>query len=173
MEWNKNSHCSFCGAYFLEQTKWPRKCVVCQNDSYSNPLPVSVTFVDVWTTRHGASQAGTLIQKRNIQPKKGEWALNGGYLNAHEKWQVGAARELQEELGLTVEPSAIKLFDVVDDDKNHLLIFNHLVRPVYLDEIKFEPNEEVSAIRVIHHLEELAFPIHTQMLARYLNERFD
>lgn len=173
MDFIKNSHCSFCGALFLEQVNWPRKCVVCQFETYSNPLPVSVTFVDVWTTRTAAVQAGTLIQKRNIQPKKGEWALSGGYINAFEKWQDAAARELFEELGLTVSPQDIKLFDVVDDDKNHLLVFNHLKRPVYLDEIKFEPNDEVSEIKVIHHSMELAFPIHTLMLKRYINERWD
>ena len=172
MEFNKNSHCSYCGAYFLEQTNWPRKCVVCQNESYINPVPVVVTLLDVWKYRdRGAGeQAGILIQKRNINPKKGEWALSGGYVNAFEKWQDAAARELREEIGLIVDPMSVKLFDTVSNDKNHVLIFNYLEQPVYMDEIHFSPNNEVSMIDVVYQPVSLAFPIHTLMMSRYVRE---
>lgn len=171
MEYQKNSCCGYCGKLFLEQVKWPRKCFHCQNESYSNPLPVSVSFVDAWTMYNGAMLIGTIIQKRNINPKKGQWALNSGYINAYEKWQEGAVRELKEELGLTIPVEEVKLYDLVDDQTNHLLIFNYVERPVYLGDIKFVPNEEVLEIKVIYHPIELAFPNHTKMLGRYLKER--
>lgn len=168
MEWNKNSNCSYCGTLFLEQINWPRQCATCNNESYTNPIPVSVSLIPVWV----AKKQGLLIQRRNINPKKGEWALTGGYLNANEDWKIGAAREIKEELNLAVESKDIILFDVINDKKNHLLIFNYVSDKTRIssDKIDFTPNDEVSEITIVYQPMELAFPTHTEMLARYFNE---
>lgn len=161
----KNSHCSFCGAKFAEQVAWPRKCFGCYNESYSNPLPVAVALVSVWD----GVRVGALIQQRNIEPKKGLWALSGGYMNSGELWQEAAARELLEEIGLQSEANDYELMDVKGGSNNtNILVFGACNRVFKLSDINFIPNEEVLAVKIIHEPIELAFPSHTEMLARFM-----
>lgn len=161
----KNSHCSFCGAFFLDQKSWPRKCVVCENITYSNPLPVSVSLLKVEVD----DKIGIIVVQRANDVKFGEWALPGGYLVAGETWQTGAAREIQEEVGLILNPNHIKCYDVVDaTTTNNLLIFNTYLFTLKWNEINFIPNEEVSDIDICFLPAELAFPSHTKYLKQYL-----
>jgi len=162
-EYIKNSHCSYCGTRFTEQVAWPRKCFRCYNDSYSNPLPVVVVFLNVWE----GNKLGTLIQQRNIQPKKGEWALTGGYIDGGETWQEAAGREVYEELGIKTIPNGFHLLEVHSNtSKSNLLIFCSYLQTLRLEDIHFTPNEEVSAIQIVHDAVELAFPTHTEMLGK-------
>jgi ADP-ribose pyrophosphatase YjhB (NUDIX family) len=118
---------------------------------------------NVWESNH----LGTLIQQRNIEPKKGEWALTGGYIDEGESWREAAVREAREELGLETVPEGYSILDVTSNtSKSNILIFVSHIRAIHLDEIKFTPNEEVQAVKIIHEHMELAFPTHTEMLAR-------
>jgi 8-oxo-dGTP diphosphatase len=123
-EYKKHSHCSYCGTRFTEQVLWPRKCFRCYNDSWSNPLPVVVVLQPVCIrTSLWTHQYGLLIQQRNIEPEKGKWALTGGYIDDGETWQEAAVRESNEELGLVIDPSYLKLYDVGSSTKkNNILI---------------------------------------------------
>jgi len=143
----KDSHCSYCGAKFTEQENWPRKCFICWHESYKNPLPVVVTLLNVWDGK----RLGTLIQQRNHDPKKGEWAI---------------VREVREELGLETDVGDYLLSDVLSNtDKSNLLVFSICLKTFDMKDIKFVPNAEVTAIKIIHEPIELAFPTHTEMLA--------
>src|SRR5271166_623398 len=93
----KNSHCSYCGARFIEQKLYPRQCWTCHTDTWANPLPVVVALIKAYDSD---GKAGALIQKRDIQPKKGEWALPGGYINLGETWREALSREIKEEMGM-------------------------------------------------------------------------
>jgi len=158
----KDSHCSFCGTKFTEQKVWPRKCFRCYNDSYKNPLPVVVTLLNVWEN----NKLGTLIQQRGHDPKKGGWAFTGGYVDENETWQEAIVREVREELGLETEVSDYLLSDVLSNtDKSNLLVFSICLKTFDKKELNFIPNEEVTAIKIIHEPMELAFPTHTEMLA--------
>lgn len=162
-ESKKNSHCSYCGTRFTEQVLWPRKCFRCYNDTWSNPLPVVCVLLNFWEN----NSLGTLIQKRNIEPKKGEWALTGGYIDDGETWREAAAREVWEELGMKVIPEGFTILDVTSNtSKSNILIFASHIRAFHMDEINFRPNEEVQEIKIVHDAIELAFPTHTEMLAR-------
>lgn len=158
----KDSHCSFCGGRFAEQETWPRKCFLCSNDSYKNPLPVVVTILNVWE----GNKLGTLIQQRAHDPEKGGWAFTGGYIDKDETWQEAIVREVREELNLETGVGDYLLSDVVSNtDKTNLLIFSVCLKTFETHEIKFVPNAEVLAIEIIHAPIKLAFPSHTDMLA--------
>lgn len=166
----RGSHCSYCGAYFLEQETYPRKCVVCEKITYSNPLPVSVSMIKI----SNGDRIGVLIVQRAIKndPHFGEWALPGGYLVTGESWEAGAVREVKEEVGLTLDPAGIECYGVANAStvSGSLLIFNTYNRIISLDEIKFEPNEEVSDVDVCFLPSKLAFPSHTRYMEKYLEE---
>ncbi len=162
-EYKQHSHCSYCGTIFAEQKLYPRKCFRCGNDQWSNPLPVVCTLLNVWEN----NRLGTLIQKRNIEPKKGEWALTGGYIDNGESWREAVVREVWEELGLKTIPEGYTVLDATSNtSKTNILIFVSHIRAIHMDEISFRPNEEVQEIKIIHEAVELAFPTHTEMLAR-------
>ena len=163
----KGSHCGFCGSKFVEQVLYPRKCWTCHNDTWANPLPVVVAMIKVFDDN---GDVGALIQKRDIEPKKGEWALPGGYINLGETWREALAREIKEEMGMDTNPGDYAEFSVhMGSQNNTILIFAEYLFDFMWDEIHFTPNEEVSAIRMVSDSEELAFSSHTLNLANYLD----
>lgn len=170
-ELTKNSHCSYCGTRFTEQKLWPRKCFRCYNDSYSNPLPVVVVMIPVagWYD-WGSQRYGLLIQQRGIEPKKDQWALTGGYIDAGETWEQAAVREVREEIGLNLQEDFLKLWSVTSStNKDNLLIFatcSYNLKDI--SKLNFQPNNEVLAIDVMWDERELAFPAHTEEANKFL-----
>jgi ADP-ribose pyrophosphatase YjhB (NUDIX family) len=161
----KDKHCSYCGSIFAEQKVWPRLCFRCGNTTWINPLPVAATILNVWE----GNKLGSLIQQRGIDPHKGGWALTGGYINHGETWQQAIVREVREELGLETKEEDYLLGDVQSNtDRSVILLFCINIYSYFMDEIKFVPNNEVTAIKVVHEPVELAFPTHTA----FLRERF-
>jgi len=52
-----------------------------------------------------------LLTKRGITPLKGYWDAPGGFLDFHEKPEIGMARELKEELGIKVfQPKLLGIY---------------------------------------------------------------
>lgn len=180
----KNAHCSYCGTRFTEQKLWPRKCFRCYNDSFSNPLPVVVVLITVDDIYRGDHRKGILIQKRGIEPKRDQWALTGGYIDAGETWQEAGVREVKEELGLEIKESELKLYDIQSStNKDTMLIccattFHYdLKGGEYwngIDDIlkyhKVVPNAEVLAYDIMWEEKELAFPTHNMWANKYLKE---
>lgn len=158
----KNSYCSFCGAAFAE-TSWPRICGQCGHVSFLNPVPVAVLVVPV--------NDGVLTVRRNIEPRKGALALPGGYINYGETWQAAGAREVFEETGLRVNSKTIRLLAVhsATNAERNPLIFGLTEALPASALTAFTPNEETSELVVVRERVELAFPLHTQVLADYLN----
>jgi 8-oxo-dGTP diphosphatase len=164
----KDSHCSYCGSKFTEQTLWPRKCFICYNESYRNPIPIVVSMVGVLVE----NRAGILIQQRNIEPAKGGWALPSGYINHGESWEEAAVRENFEEMGLRSQPEEYQLYDIKKPPSGNMLIFcrngpmwdGHVMEFVE----NFVPNEEVSALDIYYGDQELAFPSHNECASEFL-----
>ena len=67
--------------------------------SYPYPHPAVTTDVVVFTIRDG--RLSILLVKRANPPHQGEWALPGGFLDIDEDLDACAARELEEETGIT------------------------------------------------------------------------
>ena len=163
MEFKQDSHCSWCGTEFTEKVTWPRQCFRCNHPSFKNPIPIVVALIRVFD--QPGSQCGWLIEQRNIPPEKGGWALPSGYVNFGETWQQAAARELKEEVGLDSKPEDYELLEIQPTQQGNMLIFCYHKTGVRVEDVKFVPNEEVSAVKfpvLPTHLS-LCFPSHNQM----------
>lgn len=169
----KDSHCSYCGSKFTEQKLWPRKCFICWNDSYKNPIPIVVMLVRVFKGR-SLTECGWLVEQRNINPEKGGWALPSGYIDFGETWQQAAARELQEEVGLVTQPENFELLHVMNSVQGNMLMFCTYNLHVYEDDVKFVPNEEVTAVQFPVRPSEiqLCFPSHNEVWKRHYESLF-
>jgi ADP-ribose pyrophosphatase YjhB (NUDIX family) len=153
-----HSHCSFCGAPFAEDVAWPRRCGSCSNTTYRNPLPVAVALVPV--------NGGLLTVRRSIPPRLGELALPGGFMEIGEGWREAVARELFEETGISLPASGVAFFEALSSPGGHFLVFG--LCPELPELPAFVVNTEVSELVVVRDRVELAFPLHTEVLHRWL-----
>lgn len=161
--YKRNSHCAFCGTAFDETQAWPRKCATCQKTTYLNPTPVAVTILPV--------DEGVLTVRRDIEPRKGFLALPGGFIMMGESWQQAGARELFEETGIQIDPTEIIDFRTLSAPDGTLLVFG-LAKPRKFSELpEFVANTESSEIAVVNEPQELAFPLHTQVLEEYFRRK--
>lgn len=100
----RDTFCSYCGTRFPEPLAYPRTCPGCQTQIWANPIPVSVVLVQIVD----GDRTGLLVVRRAIPPGVGQLALVGGFLEEHESWQHGGAREVREETGVLVDPAALE-----------------------------------------------------------------
>ncbi|HET6480286.1 MAG TPA: NUDIX domain-containing protein [Actinoplanes sp.] len=153
-------HCTFCGARFVPNQPWPRRCTACGETSYRNPSPVAVAVQPVG--------AGLLVVHRAIPPAIDRLALPGGFIDVGESWQEAAARELFEETGLAVEAETAQLYDVVSAPDSTLLVF--ALFPPVASVPPSPPNEETHGCEILKGPVELGFRIHTAVAARFFTE---
>lgn len=159
----KDTCCSFCGQRYLPEQPWPRTCAGCGATSYQNPLPVAVLLLPV--------DGGLLAIRRGIEPRRGELALPGGYIGLGESWQEAGARELREETGIRIDPAGVETFDVLSAPDGTVLVFG-LAAPVRAADLPaFTPTDETTERVVIAGPQEMAFPLHTRVVARYFASR--
>ncbi|MEZ6183448.1 MAG: NUDIX domain-containing protein [Planctomycetota bacterium] len=158
-----SAHCGWCGAAFEGDPPWPRLCGGCRKVSYKNPIPVAVLLLPL-------EGGGLLTVRRGIEPGLGKLALPGGFVNTGETWRQAAVRELYEETGIRVNPDGVTLFAVESStDADVLLVFG-LAKPVSSDALPpFRPTDETTERCVLRGPETLAFPLHTEVAARYFH----
>lgn len=85
------------------------RCPDCERVIWHNPVPcATVAVVD----RTGPDPAVLCIE-RGVPPGVGEWTIPGGHMETDEQPQTAAARELEEETGITVDPDALEVLDAV------------------------------------------------------------
>ena len=101
-----NAFCHFCGTRFAEPLSYPRTCPRCQAQVWANPIPVCVALVPIIDR----GRVGLLTIRRAIPPGIGKLALVGGFLEEHEDWQTGCAREVREETAIHIDPAALQPF---------------------------------------------------------------
>jgi ADP-ribose pyrophosphatase YjhB (NUDIX family) len=156
----KDSHCSYCGSRFPDGLNWPRTCPTCQQTSYKNPLPVAVLLLPV--------DEGVLAVRRAIEPRLGQLALPGGYIEMGESWQNAAARELYEEAGITVDSATIVEYRVRSAPDGTVLIFGLAPHHHLADLPPFAPTAECSEWVILTAPAPLAFPLHTAIVTEFL-----
>ncbi|UTF53372.1 NUDIX hydrolase [Natronosalvus rutilus] len=98
------TRCPWCGEPLERRNREGARsvhCVACDRTLYRNPVPVACMAV--------VEDDSVLLIERGSGPNLGEWALPGGHLEHDEPPHVAAARELEEETGLSVDPSVLSL----------------------------------------------------------------
>ncbi|WP_459191781.1 NUDIX domain-containing protein [Halosimplex sp. J119] len=104
IETERVTHCPTCsGSLGERETSDGTRpyCEACDLTVYRNPVPMGrATVVD------GDS---LLLVELGVGEDAGEWALPGGRLEHGESPRAGAARELEEETGLSVAPADLTL----------------------------------------------------------------
>ncbi|MDP9862049.1 MULTISPECIES: NUDIX domain-containing protein [Streptosporangium] len=155
----RNSHCSFCGEAFASGQAWPRTCSACRNTVYLNPLPVAVMVLPV--------DDSLLVVRRDIEPHRGGLALPGGFIDMGESWQQASVRELREETGVVVDADDVRLFDVLSAPDGTVLIFAVGPRIGSAALPPVASTAETTEWLLIDGPRELAFPLHTRIVAEY------
>jgi ADP-ribose pyrophosphatase YjhB (NUDIX family) len=132
---------------------------------WANPVPVVVLLVPV---KDGA-RTGLLTVRRAIPPV-GQLAFVSGFMDRGESWQQSAARELEEEAGVVIEPGELRpLHFVSTPDGATVLLFATAPAINAEDMPPFVPNDEASERRVIFECEPLAFPLHNEVATKYFS----
>ena len=169
----RDTFCSFCGSAYPTPLAYPRTCLTCKTQVWANPIPVCVALVPVVD----GSDTGLLVIRRAIPPGIGKLALVGGFLEDHETWQVGAAREVREETGLEIDPAGLVPFYYVSTAPrpNRVLLFA-IAQPLQAASLApFTPDAETGERGIIFGArgldEEFAFGLHAEAAGRYFAER--
>ncbi len=161
-DYQKDSHCSYCGTAFPTNAPWPHRCIHCRYTTYRNPLPVSVVLLPMGD--------GLLLVRRIKEPAAGRWGLPGGFIEVGESWQEAGAREVFEETGFTVDPAGITLFDTRSAPDGTLLVFGLAASLPPETLTTFRASAETSEAALMRGPTELAFSTHTETAARYWAE---
>jgi ADP-ribose pyrophosphatase YjhB (NUDIX family) len=169
----RDTYCSFCGAAYAAPLAYPRTCKSCKTEVWANPIPVSVVLVPVTQT----GRTGLLVVRRAIEPRKGALALVGGFLEEHETWQVGGAREVREEAGVVLDPNKLTpfWFTSTEPRPNRVLLFSVAEAVDAATLGAFQPNHETSERGIVFGPSGLAdvfaFPLHAEAARRFFAER--
>lgn len=98
------SYCPYCGMT-LESRAFDGRdrqfCPDCDEFVFQNPAPIGGVVV--------LDDLDVLLVKRGIEPDRGKWTVPAGFLEVDESARIGAARELEEETGVTVDPDELAL----------------------------------------------------------------
>ena len=89
--------CPLCGGAFVKKrlvSNEPERlvCSACEFIFYLDPKLVACTIAETGN--------GIVLQRRNKEPKKGQWVLPGGFVDRGETLEEAAIREVYEETGL-------------------------------------------------------------------------
>lgn len=137
-------------------------CDVCKRYNVRN------TTVQLIAVRDGK----VLLQKRNLDPEKGAWALVAGYLSWDETIEEAMKRELKEEMGLEVENlSLVAVYSDPARDKDG----RQNIAVVFSGEVAGElviDSREVKEVAWfdLHELPEMIAFDHRQMINEYASK---
>ncbi|MCK8681350.1 NUDIX domain-containing protein [Streptomyces lichenis] len=164
----KDSHCSHCGAPYAPGAGWPRICPRCGAAAYRNPLPVAIALLPAT----GPDGTGLVVITRTIEPALGGIALPGGFIDQAEDWRDAVVRELREETGIEADAGEVRLADALSSPGGHLLVFGLLPERPAAALPPSAPTDETTGHHLLYTPAELAFPLHTEAVARYFAGRY-
>ncbi len=168
----RDSFCSYCGTKYDAPHAYPRTCPGCKYQTWANPIPVGVTIVPVVD----GGRTGVLVVRRNLPPKIGKLALPGGFLEEHEAWNIGAAREVREETGVEIDTDLEQLIWRSSSPRPNRLLLFCVAKPVDASEFpSFEADAETQERGLIYGPDglddEFAFDLHVEATRKYFASR--
>jgi 8-oxo-dGTP diphosphatase len=90
-----------------------------------------------------------VLLERNHPPEEGSWVLPGGFVEPNERAATAAAREVEEETGLRVEPTLfVGLFDAPDRDPRGTASAAFVCEPLD-DDATPEPRREAARVQTV------------------------
>lgn len=155
--------CHHCGTQYGQVETFPRICVneACNREVYDSPFVVGVAVVRVGD--------GILGGVRGIKGYGyGKRALLGGFAEKNESIEENCAREVLEESGIKLDPAKFKQWYSKPTPGGQILSF--CIYEDVLDDgviATAVPCPETLEVVKLQYGEELAFPLHTEALARY------
>jgi len=167
----RDTFCSSCGTKYPEPLSYPRTCSSCQTTVWSNPIPVCVVLTQIVD----GGRTGLLVIRRAIPPAIGKLALVGGFLEDHESWQAGAAREVVEETGVVVDPATLEQlwWSSSSPRPNRVLMFSIAPPQPVEAVVPFTPDTEASERGLVFGpdgLDEVfAFSLHVEAARKYFS----
>jgi ADP-ribose pyrophosphatase YjhB (NUDIX family) len=174
----RDTYCSYCGAAYenISAVRYPRTCPACAITVWANPIPVSVVLVPVKGLTDDGREA-LLVIRRAIEPRAGKLALVGGFLEEHETWAAGGAREVLEETGVRVDETKLTplWFVSTEPRPNRVLLFSVAEPLAHTALGPFLPDHETAERGVIFGTGGLAdvfaFPLHIEAAKRFFAAR--
>jgi len=156
--------CPYCGYKLIRKILEGRErlyCSRCGKIYYENPTPVVAVIAR-------DNEGKILLIKRNIEPRRGEWALPSGFMELEESPIEAALRELAEETGL--KGRSKKLIGVYPNNSE---IHGYLVTIIYEVEIVggklcAGDDAEEAEFFAVNQLPPLAFQSHREALREVL-----
>jgi ADP-ribose pyrophosphatase YjhB (NUDIX family) len=159
--------CSNCGNQVTQQipdgdNRLRFVCDRCNTVHYQNPLVIVGVLPEY--------KQQILLCKRAIEPQKGRWTLPAGFLENDESTLDGALRECLEEANAEVSsPELYALYDI--PYINQVYIFYR----AQLFSKNFGPSPESTEVTLFSEdnipWDQLAFPVVTAVLKRFLSDR--
>lgn len=154
-------YCTKCG-YQLQSKiidgKEQRYCQNCDTIYYENPIP-SVAVI----ARNEKGQL--LLVKRKEEPKRGFWALPGGFIDNGESAIQAALRELQEETGLEgIVKRFIKIYNHESKKYGYVIIIVYEVT-ITKGQLRAGDDAECADFFDMEELPPLAFPYQEEAVA--------
>jgi len=117
--------CPVCGSSKLtEINESLLKCINCQFDWYQNPKVCGLVVIL-------NSKNEVLLARRGREPKKDMWGLVAGFYELNETLEEGLCREIEEEIGLKIEPKRLTYFTSKIDRYQYKIWNYHTVGTVF------------------------------------------
>jgi ADP-ribose pyrophosphatase YjhB (NUDIX family) len=153
--------CPGCGQKLIERYLYEANRMVCPDCNYIHfPCPKLVVAVIV-------EHKGKILLGRRLQdPGGAKWAFPGGYVNAGEKLEMAALREVKEETNLDVQLGNLVGLYSENDNPIALAVYSARIRAEQFRLV--EQPQEISELTFFNLDEfkklELAFPEDRQIL---------
>lgn len=161
------NYCSHCGERVVVEIpagdNRPRHvCHACNSIHYSNPKIVTGCIL-TWGER-------ILLCKRAIEPRLGYWTIPAGFMENQESTLDGALRESYEEANARAKNIALfGIYSITHISQVHIMYRGELVDGYAKPGTESLAVELVSAAQI--PWQALAFPVVTEVLQRFLEDR--
>jgi 8-oxo-dGTP diphosphatase len=125
-------YCPYCATALVEKFRFEQVrpiCPACGFVYFRDPKVAVIALV--------IQDGRILLVQRAVDPGKGQWALPGGYMDADEMPAIALQRELEEEVGLTVQvDKLLQIYPMVDGAGNGIgIVLAYSASPVGAPEL--------------------------------------